>query len=426
MPCFKIWYTCFCMRYYIVSILLIAGLTFGGLVFAQPDQADSNNVGGNKDEIEALNERIAEKRAAVQELEESIEAYKQEISAYRLESVSLSNQIAILDNRNAQIELDIQATEAKLDALTLEIEALVLSIEDKNVSIDRQKDLIGELVRTIHQDQSKSMIEIFAAYDSFSDFYNRLQYLRTVESDLGRSARGLRISKEELEEKVAQAEEIKLSFETVREELENKRSDLEEQTNYKASLLAQTQSSELKYQTLLDSLRAQYRSIEREIQGIEQEVRDRLEAEERLNRINDSGGTVLSWPTQSRYITCAFHCVGYPFAHVFQHSGMDIRAAQGTPLKAAASGYVARAKRCSSASCYSFVMLIHANGISTVYGHMSAIYVTEDQFVTRGDVIGLSGGTPGTVGAGPFVTGPHLHFEVRQDGIPVNPAPFML
>lgn len=412
-------------RLFVISLLLITGF-FGQVFFGYVPVDAIDESGGNAEEIDALNDEIAAKREKIKQLEKSIEKYKKDIEEKRLESISLSNQIAILDNRAAQIDLDIQATEAKLDALTLEIQRLVLSIEDKENAIARQQTILSELVRTIHFNQSKNVVEIFAAYESFSEFYNKLQHLRTIERDMGQSARALRIGKEELEAQQEQREQIKLSFEEVKDNLENKKRDLEEQTEHKFSLLAQTQSSELKFKTLVDSLRDQYQSIENEITGIEQEVRKRLEAEKQLDGVAGADGTLLSWPTQSRYITCAFHCGGYPYAHVFLHSGIDIRAAQGTPIKAAASGYVARAKRCTSASCYSFIMLIHSDGIATVYGHMSAIYVAEDQFVTRGDTIGLSGGAPGTVGAGPFVTGPHLHFEVRLDGVPVDPMGYLI
>lgn len=412
----------------IVTAVLLS-LSVTAVVFAHDGHDEELvffGVGGNQDEIETLNDEIEAKRAKVKELEATIEQYKSEIQKKRLESTSLSNQIAILDNRRVQIDLDIEATEAKLDALTLEIERMRLTIENKEKEISYQQALMAELIRTIHQQQETSALEIFAAYDNFSDFYNQLQSVRTVERDLSRSAIALREEKEELEARKEQRETIRLAFEETKTELENKQKDLDEQTTYRANLLAQTQASELTYQQLVDNLRSQYRQIENEIVGIEQEVRRRLEEQDKLDSVSGGDATQLSWPTQSRYITCEFHCLGYPFANVFKHSGMDIRAAQGTPIKAAASGYVARAKRCSVASCYSFIMIIHSGGISTVYGHLSALYVSEDQFVTRGDVIGLSGGTPGTAGAGPFVTGAHLHFEVRQDGVPVDPAPFML
>ena len=212
---------------------------------------------------------------------------------------------------------------------------------------------------------------------------------------------------------------------SLKKELEEKRQSLDEQAGYKSTLLAQTQSSELTFQTLLNNLKSQYQQIENEVSAIEQEVRRKLEAGNKLNNIVGDP-TQLSWPTQSRYVTAYFHDPDYPYRHVFEHSGVDIRASHGTPLKATASGYVARAKHCSYSSCYSYVMLVHSNGLSTVYGHMSSISVSEDQFVTRGDIIGYSGGTPGTVGAGPFVTGPHLHFEVRKNGIPVNPLNYLV
>lgn len=400
-------------------------LLFCFVYFLQISFVYTENVGGNKAEIDQLNQSIAEKKTKIQQLEKSIADYKEKINQKRLESSSLANQMAILDNHTVQIDLDIQVTEEKLSSLALELESLQLSIEDKEKSINKQKEMLGSLIRTIYKESDKNYLEIATNYDNFSSFFNKIQYLKNIQSDMGASVSGLKVARTELEDKRQEVENIKNNYEETKKDLEEKKKTLGEQKNLKQNLLYQTQSSELKYQTLVANLKKQYQQIENEVSGIEKEIRAKLESENKLDSIvGDS--TKLSWPTQSRYVTARFHDPGYPFRHIFEHSGLDIRSAQGTPLKAAASGYVARAKYCSLGSCYSYVMLVHSEGISTVYGHMSNINVKEDQFVARGDIIGYSGGTPGTSGAGPFVTGPHLHFEVRKNGIPVNPLNYLV
>ena len=405
-------------KFLAIFIILISILIMPIFVFA------INESGGNTNEIDKLNQQIAEKQNKIKELEKSIEDYKNKISQKRSEAVSLKNQMAIIDNRVTQLALDVEATEQKISALELEIEALQLSIQDKEASLLKQKKILAGLIRSIYYQGDKNYLEIITTYDNFSDFYNQFQYLRTVQDSLGQSVRGLKIAKEELDLKKIKVTEQKLTYQKTQEELEQKKQNWEEQGNLKSSLLAQVQTSEMKYNTLLSNLRSQYQQIEGEISGIEKEVRKKLEAQK---KIDDTGETetIFSWPVQSHYVTSQFHDPDYPYRNIFEHTGADIRASQGTPIKAAASGYVAVAKVCTVASCYSYVMLIHSDGLATVYGHLSKIVVKTDQFVTRGDIIAYSGGTRGTVGAGPFVTGPHLHFEVRANGIPVNPLNYL-
>lgn len=406
------------------KIILFITIIFLAL-FIAPHFVLSENVGGNKEEVDVLNQQIAEKKAKIKQLEESIGAYKKKIDQKRLEAVSLSNQIAIMDNRISQVELDIEATEEKLDSLTLEIEALNFGIEDKEKVISKQKKILAELIRAYHEQDGKNYLEIAAAYDNFSDFYSQVQYLQTVQNDLAMSVNSLRDARQELEDKKNQTIERKTSYTTLNEELVQKKNDLNEQAGLKQSLLVQTYSSELKFKTLLANLKQQYQAVESEVTSIEREVRKKLESQKQLETEGDSGDK-FSWPTQSRYITAGFYDPEYPFRYVFEHPAIDIRAAQGTAVKATASGYVARAKRCLVASCYSYIMLVHADGLSTVYGHLSSIVMVEDKFVTRGDIIGYTGGTPGTAGAGPFTTGPHIHFEIRRNGIPVNPLNYLV
>jgi len=230
------------------------------------------------------------------------------------------------------------------------------------------------------------------------------------------------LAKQDLEDKKGQVEVRKKTYDNLKVELVNKQQDLDEQLDYKSTLLVQTKSSESRYQTLLANLRNQYQQIENEIRSYEAEVRKKLA---------DSGKTIkddtseLLWPVPSHYITAYFHDKSYPYKHIFEHNAIDLRAGQGTPVRAAASGYVGTARYCTTASCYSYVLLIHGSGLSTVYGHLSRIAVNVDEYVNQGDVIGYSGAMPGTVGAGPFTTGPHLHFETRVNGIPVNPLNYL-
>ncbi len=387
----------------------------------------SSGTGGTKEEVVALEKEIAQKKEAIQQLEKSIADLKSKKSAVELKKVSLQNQMAILDNRVTQVELDITLTEQKRDAINLEIQTLDITIADKQKILDRQQKLVGEFVRTIHYNDNKNYIEIATSYDNFSDFYNEVQYVKSIEQDLGRSVKRLRLVKEDLEAEKAEQIERKEAYEAITEELKQKKKDLQEQIFVKEDLLIETRSSEATFQTLLTRLRQEYQKTENEISSIELQVRRKLEAEEKIEALPEEGGEViLSWPTQSRYVTARFNDPDYPYRNVFEHNAIDIRSAQGTPVKAAGSGCVARARYCTTASCYAYVMLIHSSGISTVYGHLSQIVVSDEQCVSRGDVVGYSGAQPGTIGAGPFTTGPHLHFEVRKNGIPVDPLKYLI
>lgn len=131
----------------------------------------------------------------------------------------------------------------------------------------------------------------------------------------------------------------------------------------------------------------------------------------------------LAWPVIGS-VNYDFHDSSYPFKDVSEHEGIDIEADQGTPVRAAGSGTVATVYD-GGADGYSYIIINHGNSLSTVYGHLSRIDVTQGDMVARGQEVGLSGGTPGTPGAGEYSTGSHLHFEVRVNGTSVDPEDYL-
>ena len=194
--------------------------------------------------------------------------------------------------------------------------------------IAKQKLIIKQLVQNINAQNQTNYIEILATYSNFSNFYTKLKYLENVYSDLGSSVRALRLAKEDLNAKKQQVEARRASYESLKTELDNKKQNLSEQSGLKQNLLAETKQSEQKYRTLLSSLKQQYQVIEGEVRTYEAQIRKKLAEQD---KIKASGEVLFSWPTDSRYITARFHDPEYPFRNVFEHSGLDVRASQGTP-----------------------------------------------------------------------------------------------
>jgi murein DD-endopeptidase MepM/ murein hydrolase activator NlpD len=131
-------------------------------------------------------------------------------------------------------------------------------------------------------------------------------------------------------------------------------------------------------------------------------------------------GGALPWPINGR-ITSGFGNRFDPYYHVWQlHPGLDIAAPIGTPIMAVAAGRVTQAGWFGGYGNYTCIDHGKVNGVrlSTCYGHQSRIQVTPGQVVRAGQVIGAVGSTGAS-------TGPHLHFEVRLGGRPVNPLPWL-
>lgn len=132
----------------------------------------------------------------------------------------------------------------------------------------------------------------------------------------------------------------------------------------------------------------------------------------------------LAWPIIPKEgISAGFRDESYKQRFGFEHNAIDIPVPQGTKVRAPADGRVIAVNDLGYG--YSTLTILHDKGLETTYGHISEFLVSEGERVRKGDVIALSGGRPGTLGAGPFTTGPHLHFETRVYGEAVDPVFFL-
>jgi len=400
------------------SILIIALC----LLFNRPNLAFSGYEEEINQEITNLNDKISGSKKKIEDIQSQQKEYNELIAQKRNEQGSLNNELEILNAQVAKAQLDIDASELEIDKTNLEIKKTTLDIQDKDDQINKEKEHIATMLRLMYKQDQVSALEILLLNNSLADFINQLQYLENTNEEISNSVNSLKETKDKLEENkrtlIAKEEELN----NLKTTLEEQKLALTQQQEDKNFLLEETKQSEKKYQYLLTAARKEQAKTSAEISSLEKSVREKLE---KLKNNPDLNYTGFIWPTDGRYITASFHDPDYPFRRSLgEHSGIDIRATYGTTWKAAANGYVARVKYDGTKN-YAYIMIIHGDGLSTVYGHVSAVNVKADEYVVQGQTIGRTGGIPGSPGSGPFCTGAHLHFEVRKNGLPVNPLEYL-
>ncbi|MFH1366649.1 MAG: peptidoglycan DD-metalloendopeptidase family protein [Patescibacteria group bacterium] len=411
------------------------------------DNANTNSAVAADAPVGDLTNEINEKKKRIDELNEQSKIYQENLKEKQNEKASLSNEVYILNNQISLTNLDISKKQTEIESLMLSIEEAQGKIDEKVEEINQQKSQIAEFVQIMYKNEQTSYLEIALLNDSFSDFFNQVKYISNVQSQVKKDLdkfvqlkHDLEITKEDLAGK-------KLELDDSRQTLVSKKSDLSEQIDYQNILLDQTASSESQYAALLDSAKKEALAVRGEVSSLEKRMREKLMLEKGEQYYGEFSG-VFIWPVNSRIVSCGFHCSGYPYEKwLGPHPAIDIAVAQGSPVYAAADGYVAVARKLDwiiysydektckdpkgcKRSAYNYISIVHNEELSTLYGHLSQVSVGEGDFVTKGQVIGASGGLPGMAGTGLYSTGAHLHFEARkvnENGIPipVDPAQYL-
>ncbi len=406
-------------RYLIKISLLLA--VFTGLIFIS--SSAFSQYGSVDAEINDLNLKIQNQKKQLESIQQRQQEYQAQIDLKQKDQVNLNNQLSILESRLAKAQLDIESVNVEIDKTSLEIQKIGLDSDNLDQAIEKQKTHIANLLRSMYKQDQVSTLEMLLLNNSLSDFLNQAQYLADTNKEIGQGLEDLKADKDRLEQNKAALDEKNTELASLKTKLEVKQEDLSYEQDNKTYILEETKSSEKEYQNLLQQAKREQQQAEAEIASAEQLVRQKMSQKDKT-KLNE-GNNTIAWPVPKNVIITRFHDPDYPYRNIIgEHPAVDIRAKQGTTLMAAADGYVAKVKFDGNKN-YAYIMIIHGNGLATVYGHVSAVYVMTDQYVTQGQAIGRTGGMPGGIGSGPFTTGPHLHFEVRLNGLPVDPENYL-
>ena len=363
--------------------------------------------------VDDLKNKILNKNSEVKNLEAEIESYKQKIKGTQGEKDTLKKALSNLELNKKLVLKDIDLTKSKIQIANNTILELDNNIDDLNKKVGGSKEVISSSLRKISFEDERTggtLVSLMLASETLSDFLDNNEQISQFQKSLISYLDEVKSSKKDLEEIQSEKVNQKNDLLALNMELSGKKEIIEENAKQKSTLLKQTSNKESAYQTQLKERLAKKKALEAEINSYE----DSLRAEIDPNSLPKTGRGVLSYPVSKVVLTQYFGKTSFATANsqVYSgmgHNGIDLAASVGTPIKASLSGTVQGTGNtdaaCPGASYGKWILLRHANGLSTLYAHLSSIQVSSGQSVSTGDLIGLSGNTG-------YSTGPHLHFAV--------------
>lgn len=361
-----------------VAVFVAMALSLTGAVFANTEQ-----------QLENVRQQIQEQQGKVNKAQERVES----ISG-KLQKLQEAYEEAVEKYKKIQDRLTV--TEA-----LIEDNQEILRGAEKRLA-ERNK-ILHNRVRDIYKNGHLNYIDVIFGATDFSDFINRVEILQRI-----------------IRQDISLIAEVKRERETVlqkKAELDKEHAEvlqLKKEAEEQKELIAAKKQEQQKFLDQMVNERSRAEQALQELQQTSQEIEQRLRGSGHSGSSQGTG--TMAWPLHGE-ITSPFGYRTHPiFGTKIYHSGIDIAADTGDSIRAADSGVIESAGWLGG---YGYAVIInHGNGIATLYGHNSELLVSEGQRVAKGQVISRAGSTG-------WSTGPHLHFEVRQDGSPVNPLNFL-
>ncbi len=407
-------------------------------------------------ESDDIKEEIDELKKQAEALEEKKDDLDAEIEANDLEKAGYIAQKSAIDREmNLTIE-QIANTEALIemyDLLIAEKQSDLLEAQNNEAAL---YETYKEHIRYLEEHGAVTYIAILFNAGSFSDFLNRLDWIRSISAadelmmeELAQATEEIRAAQDALFEAEAEIEEQKTTLEAQKAVLDEQSAEAQVLIDQYAQQTDEMQQVQLQYDAMMDLVYDEIAAKQKEYEAAkaaeEEEARKAAAAAAAAGNKNNggssSGGSSTGgsssggsnsgsssaggsysgsfiWPVSGGYITSPYGMRMHPvYGYEKMHYGIDIGGLYtGAPVYATASGTVTLAGWDDSAG--NWIMISHSGGYASAYMHLSGFAVKYGQYVSQGQLIGYVGSTGAS-------TGPHLHFAMYYNGCFINPSNYV-
>lgn len=368
-----------------------------------------------RDRQRELQQLIQDKRAAIANAtrrEHGILAKLEESDRRRAD---LQRALDAVEAKLAAARDNLRAIETSLDETTIELHAKNAELESALAQLQDQQARLNARVAEIYMSEPSTFSRAYGLAEDFADVVAADQYAIDIVRNDQRMVEAIQASKSIIEQQrgdiAAKQQDLAVRRQAAADVTEKIGAIVAERAAARGavlaqiarhrSLLASVRTQKSAYRRALDNMLAESRTIESLLRGVQ-----------RGQRVIQGRGGYLRWPVTGS-ITSGFGWRTHPiYGYRSFHTGIDVGAPSGMRVKAARHGRVIYTGYRGS---YGLIVLIdHGNSLATLYAHLSRTFVREGERVDTQEIVGAVGSTG-------WSTGPHLHFEVRVSGEPVNP-----
>lgn len=368
-----------------------------------------------------INKRLGTLRSQVQDASAAEAALLEQLDAVEDKRKELDAKVAALDAQVASAQGELDAAQGALTQLVAELSAAQAELNAaQRLLIQARRRLAERAVRAYMGQPGIETADRFLQPGSQREMAAAESYVETLveaQQDL--------VDQYDARQRALQAREA--AVQTHRDESQAQRDLVAQRTaevqaarRVQAGARAEVVAQERQKETLVAQVRSRKREFETQIAQLRAEsnaIAAFLRGAQRGQGPAISGKGILAPPIPGAAITSTFGSRTHPiYGDVRMHNGIDFRAATGTAVRAAGAGKILYAGW--KGGYGNAVIIDHGNSLATLYAHLSGITVGVGQGVAKGQMVGRAGSTG-------MSTGPHLHLEVRANGVPVNPLGYL-